>query len=175
MNDPRIWVSPVENLDSLTERLAADRKSMAAITKDFVDHLGAEESIIRPGHLDKHEICVDIHVTRGLRVSIDFAGKSEFHRADNTFVLSWYFDSDSDTCLADAFGDINPYHFRKGTQVARGMENLLSCLKSSIDLAASGAAFDEARTAAHALEMIPRRAAWKAYMEERDAAKAEAA
>jgi hypothetical protein len=160
MNEPRIWVSPVADLDKLTERLAADRKRMAQITKDFVDAHGVEASTIRAGHLDKSEICVDIHVTRGLKVTVDFAGKSQFHRADNTFVLSWNFDTDSDTCLSNAFGNINTYHFRKSTQVARGMEQLLHCLQFSIGMAATGEAFDEVRTAAHAAEMAPRRIMW---------------
>ncbi|QIV65803.1 hypothetical protein Cp1R7AA1_026 [Mesorhizobium phage Cp1R7A-A1] len=170
MNEPRIWVSPVADLDKLTERHAADRKRMAAIVKDFVDAHGVEESTIRPGYLDKSEICVDIHVTRGLRVTVDFAGKSQFHRADNTFVLSWNFATESDTCLSDAFGNINPYHFRKATQVARGMEQLLHCLEFSIGMAASGEAFNEARTAEHAIKMAPIRAAWAEAREERNVA-----
>jgi hypothetical protein len=160
MNEARIWVSPVADLDKLTERRAADRKRMAAIVKDFVDACGVEESNIRAGHLDKNEICVDIHVTRGLKVSVSFEGKSQFHRADDTYLLSWNFHLDSDTCLSDAFGSINRYHFRKSTQVARGMEQLLHCLQFSIGMAATGEAFDEARTVAHAAEMAPRRIMW---------------
>ena len=157
MNEPTIFILPKNtDLSALSYRRAKDRKIMAKLTHDLAVACGCESVEMKDGH-DKREKRVSIHVTRGLMVTVDFNGDS-WQDGGSTFVLSWHFDYKSDTCLADAFGDVNSYHFRKSTDVCRGMENLLSTLQRRFYQAYTGKAFDEGRTAAFAAEMAARRA-----------------
>jgi len=132
---------------ALTERRKADREEMARRVIECALAHGASAEI-NPDHLGARAVWVTIRAPRGLCLTLDFDGDSS---QPDMHVMSWHMATDVDTCLSDAFtavGDINNYHYRKATTVAYGFNHLLNALSRGLALAATGAAFDDAREAA---------------------------
>jgi hypothetical protein len=121
----------------LTEKRAADRLKMAADLIATAQAHGAVAYIDREWP-EPRAIMVNIETPRGLRINIDFDGTS---LQPDVFVMSWHIHHTSDTKLSPAFGDINPYHRRKATDVAYGFTDLCDRLARSLDMAAAGTAF----------------------------------
>lgn len=132
----------------LTMTRKADRAKMAVIIADLARSLGAE-AVIHPddpnGLYDGRLTRVAVTAARGLKVSVDFNGKSW---QPDIYVLSWHMDLDTDACLDDSFGNINPFHFRKATYTADGFEHLKEQLSRGLRKAADGSAFNAEREAA---------------------------
>lgn len=112
-----------------SETRANDRRGMAhlvsALCKEFdIDH---EVDM----HYDKRATAVQIKAPKGLQLTCDFDGDSP---QPNVFVLSWYVHWEHrDTKLNPAaFGhdSVNPYHFRKATDVAYGFDELRQILRA---------------------------------------------
>lgn len=122
----------------LTERRKADREIMAREVVALATSLGAQAAIL-PGFTAR-ELCVHIETPQGLRLSVDFDGNSPHVRPD-TYVLSWYIDHARETKLAPAFGNVNPYHWRKATGVVRGFPELLEILRHRLGQVRDGTAF----------------------------------
>lgn len=131
-----------ESLNHLSELRKADRAAMVAHVVRVVEECGATAIVeeMRP-----RETWINIAAARGLRLTLDFDGESW---QPNVHVLSWHFSTDCDTCFADAFGSLNRHHFRKATDTAEGMDELLSILRKRLEQAADGSAFSAEREAA---------------------------
>lgn len=137
-------------MTALTERKKADRAQMATAVAMLAASLGAAVEIEREGEnsICPRRVMVGIRAARGLCVSVDFDGQS---CQPDVHVISWHMSTDCDTCFADTFeraAGLNRYHFRKATAVAYDFDALLVSLAAGLELAQSGAAFDDAREAA---------------------------
>jgi hypothetical protein len=135
-------------MTQLSERRAADRKEMAKRTEELVLECGATFEREENGR----EIRLEISAAQGLRVLVDFDGKSA---QPDVHVLSWNIHYESNARLNDATfgGNVNPHHKHKATYVAYGFDELCDCLRRGLTLAASGDAFlprDPKSDAAHA-------------------------
>jgi hypothetical protein len=124
---------------TLTERRKADREIMAQQVFDMAFDLGASAAMILPG-FNPREICVHIETPQGLRLSVNFNGKSPQRKPD-TYVLSWHMGHDATAKLAPAFGDVNPHHWRKSTDVVHGYAALLELLRRRLGQVLDGTAF----------------------------------
>lgn len=136
--------------NTLTERRKADRSKMADALASLARAQGATVAVEPEGSCAyrPHRIVVRVEAARGLRVAIDFDGKS---CQPDVHVMSWNFDLSSDARLSDRFarlGSINEYHHRKATYVAHGFEALCFALEFGLTLARDGTAFDVDREAA---------------------------
>ena len=130
----------------LTERRKADRAKMAAAVQALAVEMGAAaEIVVRPyGDMSPQMIVTKIRTDRGLCLNVDFDGES---CQPDVHVLSWHMAHDVDTCLADAFGSVNPHHFHKSTDVARGLPQLLDVLRRRLAMCADGSAYSPEREA----------------------------
>ncbi|MEQ8308062.1 MAG: hypothetical protein RIA09_16010 [Hoeflea sp.] len=153
----------------LSETRKADRQKIAQLVSDVcaehqIDHSWTREGFVE-GYPKAHVIRID--AGEGLKVSVEIDGDSV---QPNTWVLAWHIDVNSDTRLANSFGDINPFHFQKCTEVAWNTFGLLDHLRSKFALIAAGKAFDEDRKAAAikengtAAERSARFAEWRKEM-----------
>lgn len=156
----------------LTERRKADRLKMAEIVRALAVECGAKAEIVdKPyGDLSPQEIVVKIVAPGGLRLGVDFDGKS---CQPDVHVLSWHVDSSkADACLADAFAhSLNRIHFHKATDVAYGFDALCDVLRRKLAMCADGTAYDPVRTAAAIAKygtFEERNEAWARNKAERD-------
>ena len=103
---------------------------------------------------------------RGLRVSIDFDGRSP---QPDVYVISWNISTDSDAKFANGFAEsINPHHWSKATDLAYGFDQLSYIVRNRLRQAENGCAFDaerEARYIAANGTAAERKARWAAYFE----------
>lgn len=153
---------------ALTERRKADRAKMAEAVRALAVEMGCAATVVdRPyGDMSPQEIVVNIRTDRGLCLGVDFDGQST---QPDVHVLSWHMATDVDTRLSDAFGSVNPHHFRKSTDVARGLDQLLDVLRRKLALCRDGSAYSAEREAAMikkngmtAAESMAQFAAWRA-------------
>lgn len=157
-------------MTTFTEKKKADRAKMAEIVRALAVEMGCEAEIEdKPyGEISPQMVMVKIRTDRGLKLTIDFDGKS---CQPDVHVMSWHMDTKVDTRLADAFGDINPYHFCKATDVAYGFDSLIRILSRKLELCRTGAAYSPEREAASiakdgtAAERAARFAAYRAELE----------
>ncbi|MDW9531928.1 hypothetical protein RWE87_13560 [Sinorhizobium meliloti] len=152
----------------LSETRKADRAKIAELISALCSEYQIDNSWTREGFDEAYPKAhvVVVMAPRGLRVRIELDGES---CQPNVHVLPWHMATDVDTCLADAFGDINKYHFRKLTAVAYGTDGLLRHLRQKFELIASGAAFSTEREQAHIAEngtAAERMARWEEYRRE---------
>ena len=94
-------------------------------------------------------VWVAIQAARGLELTVELDGQSV---QPHVHVLSWSMASNVDTRFADAFTragrlSLNTVHFSKATDIAHGYADLCETLRASLELAASGQAFDDEREA----------------------------
>jgi len=153
----------------LTEKRKADRAQMATAVAMLAASLDAHAEI---EEMSPREVWINIRARRGLCLTVDFDGQS---CQPDIHVVSWHMASDVDTCFADAFGDLNPYHFRKATDIARGFDELCAVLTRGLEMARDGTAFSDERETAHIAEhgaAAAREASFAAWRAELQASKA---
>lgn len=123
----------------LSERRAADRETMAKAIEKLVVECGATVTRV-PMHA--HELWLSVVAPGGLRVTIDFDGKSP---QPDVHVLSWNMDYDSPNrlCPGTFGGGVNPHHGHKATYVAEGFEDLCTQLKAGLLMARDGTAYQK--------------------------------
>ena len=126
----------------LSERRKADRRKMADRVHAIAAHHGATVTREHEGEcfLGPRAVMVTIETAHGLRVSIDFDGASP---QPDVHVLAWHIATNSDARLSERFGPVNPYHFRKCTVVAHGLDELCRDLARKLEMARNGTAFQE--------------------------------
>lgn len=126
---------------TLTERRKADRQKMADRVHAIAAHHGATVTRENEGEcfLGPRAVLITIEAARGLRVGIDFDGASP---QPDVHVLAWHIAPGSDARLSPRFGNINPYHQRKCTTVAYGIDALCRELADKLTMARDGSAFD---------------------------------
>lgn len=134
-------------MNHLTERRKGDRAKIAEAVRALAVELGcaAEIDTAPFGEMSPRMIMVRIRTDRGLQLHVDLDGDST---QPDVHVLSWHMAHDVDTRLADAFGDINPFHHSKATDVARGTEALLATIRRRLEKCADGSAYSAEREAA---------------------------
>lgn len=134
-------------MDHLTERRKTDRAKIAEAVRALAVELGctAEIDAAPFGGMSPRMVMVRIRTDRGLQLHVDLDGDSI---QPDVHVLSWHMASDVDTRLADAFGDINPFHHSKATDVARGTAALLATIRRRLEQCADGSAYSAEREAA---------------------------
>ena len=125
----------------LTEKRKSDRAEMArqlsalALSFDFGAVIYPEPTFLRD-----HRTTVALEFPRGLRLNVDFDGKS---CQPDIFVLSWHMDFRFDTRLKLSFAtSVNSYHHQKGTDIAEGFPQALELLRRRFEVIASGEAFE---------------------------------
>ncbi|MDW9491723.1 hypothetical protein [Sinorhizobium meliloti] len=153
------------DIAKLSETRKADRAKIAELVSALCSEFRIDHSWTREGFDEAYPKAhvITIMAPRGLCVRIELDGES---CQPNVHVLPWHVSHAVDTCLADAFGDINKYHFRKLTDVAYGTDGLLRHLRQKFELIKSGAAFSEEREQAHITESgtaAERMARWEEY------------
>lgn len=126
----------------LTERRKADRLIMADQVRALARELGATVEDEEP--LTPREIRFRINHPGGATIGLDFDGDST---QPDVHVACWNVNLDSPACFSDAFGDINPFHFRKSQFVARGLDALLARLKRDLGMLNDGTGYSAERTA----------------------------
>lgn len=112
-----------------SETRANDRIAMAAKVAALCAEFGIDHEVDM--HYDKRATAVQVKAPKGLQLTCDFDGDS---LQPNVFVLGWYVHWEHrDTKLNPAaFGhdSVNPFHFRKATDVAYGFFDLQSTLRA---------------------------------------------
>lgn len=107
----------------LTEKNRAGRLAMIEKLVGLCKKHGVPYKIEELFHGDPKQDAIHILAPSGLRLTIDFDGGS--YQMD-THVLSWHMDYEvRDRIIAEGFcGDVNTVHFRKGTDICYGWEDL---------------------------------------------------
>lgn len=140
---------------SLTERRKADRILMAELTRKLAESLGA--TVVDKEPFRPNQIVFEIHHKGGAYLPLEFCGKS---CQPDVHVSCWNVRSDCPTCFADSFADsfdgINPYHHRKCTVVAHGLNDLLMRLTCDLKKLNNGRGYSKERTEAFAKEYAHR-------------------
>lgn len=137
----------------LTERRKADREAMAREVEQLAKRLNWECD--RCENTAPHEVRVSLYGPRGLSVSVEFERHTSL--PDN-YCMAWHFSytGDRDAKLSDQFGryqgsEVNPYHRRKCTAFAAGIDTLLDKLEVAMEMANGtspyGSAFQESEAA----------------------------
>jgi hypothetical protein len=85
---------------------------------------------------------VDVTGPHGLRLTMAFNGNGPHPQAD-TYVLSWYGVEPGWRLAPDAFGNVNPHHGHKATDVVHGFRSLENLLARRFAAIADGTAFLE--------------------------------
>ena len=155
-------------MPNLTEKKKADRIKMAELVRALAVEMGLTAEVVdKPfGDMSPHMIMVKIRSKEGLKLHVDFDGKTS---QPDVHVLSWHMDTDVDTRLADAFGDINRFHYCKATDIAYGTDELLRILAWKFLKIQNGTAFSPEREAAHIAKngtAAERKARFDAYMKD---------
>ena len=124
----------------LTETRKADRAEMVRQLEALVLGKGAScEVEPEPAMWGPRSVMANIEAPRGLALSVDFNGDSS---QPDTHVLSWHVKHGHATKLQASFApSVNPFHFRKATDIAHGFDELLSTISQRLDSVNSGAAF----------------------------------
>lgn len=122
----------------LTERRAADRRTMAKALAELGASMGAT---VTAEPTSSHEIDIEIEHPSGLCVFVSLDGRSP-HARPNTFVLPWHMRGHPETRLARSFGTVNPHHQRKATHVVDGWSALHAEIKRGLTAANDGSAFE---------------------------------
>jgi hypothetical protein len=122
----------------LSEKRAADRKTMADAVAELVTACGATYK--REDHPDRREVWLDITAPGGLELTVDFDGNSI---QPDIHVLSWHMSHESPNRLNNATfgGNVNPHHKCKATYIAEGFEDLCRQLTSGLLMAKDGTAY----------------------------------
>lgn len=119
-----------------SEARAADRAKMAAELTDAAKAAGADVS---HRDIDRRTIELRISCPGGAEIYVTFRGKNPVHR--DVFVVTWNIThSERDRRFAD-IGDVNPYHRRKATRVARGFDALVTMLVADIQRFVDGSGY----------------------------------
>ena len=122
----------------LTETRKADRAEMARQLEALILDKGATCEV-RPSIWGPRATTVAIETAHRLALSVDFDGDSS---QPDTHVLSWHFKHGGAVKLQAGFApSVNPFHFRKATDIAHGFDELLSIISQRLDSVNSGAAF----------------------------------
>lgn len=126
----------------LTEKRKADREELARRVEALCTEYGAKCE--RSGFHDAREIMLYI-VCENVRVHVNFDGDNPRSLLDN-YCLPWCVER-CDARLSAAFGlaqgaEVNPFHRRKCTAFAYGIDNLLRQLAAGFELLKSGRAFE---------------------------------
>ncbi|HDZ74085.1 MAG TPA: hypothetical protein ENH55_15270 [Aurantimonas coralicida] len=153
----------------LTEKRKSDRAVMASRLAASAESFGAQVTIEPEGSssISPREVFVSIRGARGLSVTIDFDGRSV---QPDIHVVAWHMALDSDACLSDRFGNVNPVHFHKSTAVAEGFDALLAVIARGLIMARDGTAFCPKREAQQvakngtAADRAARFAVWRAEL-----------
>lgn len=128
----------------LTERKKADRETMAQMVEALCAKHGATCS--RDKIHDPRRIRLLI-ACEGVTVHPDFDGDNCVELLDN-YCLTWCVEHASDKRLSRQFGvsqgaEVNPFHRRKCTAFARGIDQLLQQLGDAFELLKNGSAFEK--------------------------------
>lgn len=128
---------------ALTERRKADREQMAAMVEELCTQHGVE--CHRSEFRSPREICLDMEC-EGFGVSVDFDGDNCAQLLDN-YCLPWH-GLAGENRLSSAFGaaqcaEVNPFHRRKCTAFARGIDDLLRKLALGFEMLKDGRAFEK--------------------------------
>lgn len=125
---------------TLSEKRAADRSFMADAIEKLVTECGATFERLAPDCVGPHEIFIEVTAPGGLRVTVDFDGKSD---TPNVHWLAWHMHYDSNKRLNNATfgGDVNANHKRKATYICQGFDDLCKQLRSGLMLAKDGTAY----------------------------------
>jgi hypothetical protein len=127
-------------IKTLTERRKADRIEMARQVRALCAELNVP--VTDGEYPGPREIKLDIRHPGGACLSLDFDGDS---CQPDIHVMSWYIDSDSPACFSNSFGDINRYHYRKATFVARGFTDLMVRLGWNLEALNAGDGYSKER------------------------------
>lgn len=123
------------SIPSLSERRHADRCQMAAELTALAELLGA--TVETTSEHARH-IRLDITAKHGLLTSVELDGQSW---QPDIHVIPWHLAHTCQEKLSPAFGQVNPYHFRKATHVAYGWAQLLQDIERGLSSAADRSAF----------------------------------
>lgn len=140
-------------MKTLSERRKADRAEMAAQVRKLATDLGATVTEGEP--LGPQEITLEISHAGGAYLPLDFDGKS---CQPDVHVCCWNIRHNLPACFSSSFGDVNIYHFRKASFVARGFDSLLCQLRRDLEALNNGSGYSPERTAAFAAQ-YPKRLA----------------
>jgi hypothetical protein len=127
---------------TLTERRKADRAAMAGQVAELARQHGLTAIVTGEQH-GSRETSVSLEAPHGLRLTVRFRGRSPQTMPD-TYVLSWYTAVDQHDgwqLNPYRFGDVNPYHGCKATDVVHGFESLCRLLDRRFTAIALGWAF----------------------------------
>jgi hypothetical protein len=134
----------------LTARRKTDRAEMARQVTELAREYGLTARYL-PEKAGTRSASVDLgSVTYGLRVAVRFNGSRRNglgQPAADVFVLNWYGVRDGWQLHPGMFGNVNPHHGHKATDVAHGFAQLLRILRERFTVIASGAAFITERPA----------------------------
>lgn len=127
---------------TLTERRKAGRAAMAGQVAELARQHGLTAIATGEQH-GSRQTSVTLEAPHGLRLTIRFRGRSPQARPD-TYVLSWYtnlLQDDGWRLNPYRFGDVNPYHGSKATDLAHGFEDLCLLLDRRFRAIARGWAY----------------------------------
>lgn len=138
----------------LTERRKADRETMVKLIQLWAFRNGWNWH--RCEYARPHEVRIEVWHSSGLACSIEF---ERFSAMPDHYCVPWHFRADGEGYkrLSDSFAkmqslhsgtncSVNPYHRRKCTAFAPGIDALLDNLQLAADMAKDGTAFEsEAR------------------------------
>lgn len=132
----------------LTERRAKDRETMAREVETLATRMGWDCS--RCEYTRPHEIRLNLRGPEGLSVSIEFERHTSM---PDHYCLPWHFShtKGTETKLSQTFGryqgsEVNPYHGRKCTAFAAGIDTLLDKLQVAMEMANGTSPFGSAFT-----------------------------
>lgn len=114
-----------------------DREAMAAVLESL--DIGRPDWTATREDFPGRETWVHFAGPRGLALTIDLDGDSRQQR-QGTFVLSWVMRG-GQAKLARSFGDVNPFHFHKATDICEGWLHMLATIQKRMDAASDGSAF----------------------------------
>lgn len=121
----------------LTERRKADREQMALQVAELAGAYGLT-AVPHPELPGTREASVDVSGPLGLKLTVRFDGGK---RHPDTYVLSWHGVEDGVRLHWGMFGNVNPVHSHKATDVARGFAQLKRTLAERFMVIADGRAF----------------------------------
>lgn len=121
----------------LTERRALDRLRMAELLVEAVNDAGGAA---RPKEsITGRDIQLKITAPGGAYVYVEFDGESV---QPDVYVVTWNIDRERrDVRFAPSFGQVNNFHGRKATRVARGFIELRKQIVADIESCNLGTAY----------------------------------
>jgi hypothetical protein len=124
---------------TLTERRKADRAIMAGTVAELARQYELSALVTGEQH-GSRQTSVELTGPHGLKLAVRFRGNTP-QSAPDTYVLSWHGVKAPWQLWPGTFGDVNPYHGCKATDVARGFDALLWLLERRFTAIADGSAF----------------------------------